>query len=322
MMDITPLFKASVKTVRTRNKALGVNKPIEDPNRIFPRPSKESAKFQLKAKNIVSTVGKLKEFLLDNRKAYLDTSVQLFSQVPKLSQVDRAEFDSSTQLIIKNCSQQIQELRRDHATLPANSQEKEHRQMVVNIVDQFYRSVCKTYQELKEQYTKRQSELNKVTKLEGDSLSIMRKQSFSPDSPSAYDSPVDTPRTYTSYDDDEQKQSEEMKVSFTAAEMQLFEKENSLLFNELNSLSEEVNQLQGRVVKIAELQQTLTEKVLDQEQDIERIATTTISATENIREGNEQLRQALQSSSGFRIAIIFFILVLFFSLLFLDWYND
>jgi len=122
------------------------------------------------------------------------------------------------------------------------------------------------------------------------------------------------------YDEDDIKTDE--RVSFTVAEVQLFEKENSLLFNELNSLNEEVNQIQGKVVKIAELQQALTENVLDQEVVIERIATTTISATENIRDGNEQLRQALQSNSGFRIAIIFFILVLFFSVLFLDWYND
>ena len=150
--------------------------------------------------------------------------------------------------------------------------------------------------------------------------------------------------TSSGYNEDEEKTDD--KITFTVAEVQLIEKENSLLFNELNSLTEEVNQIQGRVVKIAELQQTLTEKVLDQEKDIERIATTTVSvciktldthstgvlfsincitilqATENIREGNEQLRQALQSNSGFRIALIFFILVLFFSLLFLDWYND
>jgi syntaxin 18 len=128
MMGLTPLFKTSVKTVRTRNKARGVNKPTEDPNRIFPRSSKESAKFQLKTKNVVSTVGNLKEFFLVNRKTYLDTSVQLLSQAPKLSQADQAEFDSSTQLVTEN--------------LPLNIQEKEHRQTVVNIVDQFYRSVC------------------------------------------------------------------------------------------------------------------------------------------------------------------------------------
>ena len=315
MMDITSLFKASVKTVRTRNKALGLNSKPEDPNRIFPRTSKDLSKFQTKAKEIVSNVAKLKEFLTENRKAYLDTSVQLFNQVPKLSQADRAEFDSTTQLIIKTSSQYLQELRRENANLPANAQTKEHRTIVINIIEQYFKSVCKTYQELKELYTKRQQELNKVTKLEGDGMGNFRKVSV------GFESSAESPRIYSSYDEDDNKGNEE-KVSFTVAEIQLFEKENSLLFNELNSLTEEVNQIQGRVVKIAELQQVLTEKVLDQEKDIERIATTTVSATENIREGNEQLRQALQSNSGFRIAIIFFILVLFFSILFLDWYND
>ena len=314
-MDITSLFKASVKTVRTRNKALGLNSKPEDPNRIFPRTSKDLSKFQTKAKEIVSNVAKLKEFLTENRKAYLDTSVQLFNQVPKLSQADRAEFDSTTQLIIKTSSQYLQELRRENANLPANAQTKEHRTIVINIIEQYFKSVCKTYQELKELYTKRQQELNKVTKLEGDGMGNFRKVSV------GFESSTESPRIYSSYDEDDNKGNEE-KVSFTVAEIQLFEKENSLLFNELNSLTEEVNQIQGRVVKIAELQQVLTEKVLDQEKDIERIATTTVSATENIREGNEQLRQALQSNSGFRIAIIFFILVLFFSILFLDWYND
>jgi syntaxin 18 len=63
-MDMTSLFKASIKTVRTRNKALGLklNNKTEDPNRIFPRPSKDFSKFQTKAKEIVSNVAKLKEF--------------------------------------------------------------------------------------------------------------------------------------------------------------------------------------------------------------------------------------------------------------------
>lgn len=316
MMDITTLFKASVKTVRTRNKALGLNNKPEDPNRIFHRPSKDLLKFQNKAKDIVSNVVKLKEFLTENRKAYLDTSVQLFNQVPKLSQADRAEFDATTQLIIKTSSQYLQELKRENAVMPANAQTKEHRTIVINIIEQYFKYVCNTYQELKELYSKRQLEMSKVIKLEGDGLGNLRKSSTS-----GYEAVNDSPRIYSSYDDDEQK-TEDDKSNFTIAEVQLFEKENSLLFNELNSLTEEVKQIQGRVVKIAELQQVLTEKVLDQEKDIERISTTTVSATENIREGNEQLRQALQSNSGFRIAIIFFILVLFFTILFLDWYND
>lgn len=143
-MDITPLFKASVKTVRTRNKALGIasNKP-EDPNRIFPRPKESSNKFQTAARDIVSNIAKLGDFLTENRRAYLDTSVQLFNQAPKLSQADRAEFDSTTQLIIKSCSQHIQDLRRENASFPANPHSKEHRQIVINLLDNYFKSVCK-----------------------------------------------------------------------------------------------------------------------------------------------------------------------------------
>ena len=128
-MDITPLFKASIKTVRTRNKALGLGKP-EEASRIFPRPAKESSKFQTRAKDIVSNVAKLGEFLTENRRAYLDIgSIQLFNHTPKLSLADRAEFDSTTQLIIQRCSQHITELRQENASSPANPQTKEHRQM-------------------------------------------------------------------------------------------------------------------------------------------------------------------------------------------------
>jgi len=175
-MDITPLFKASVKTVRTRNKALGINKS-EDPNRIFPRVTKDSSKFQTKAKDIVSNVTKLNDFLIDNKRSYLDTgSLQLFSQGPKLSQADRSELDSTIQFITKTCFQQIQELKQENASIPANPQTREHRQIVLNIVEAYFKSVCKMYQEIKEQYQKRKTELEKVTKLEGDAL---KKMSFS-----------------------------------------------------------------------------------------------------------------------------------------------
>lgn len=318
-MDITALFKASVRTVRTRNKALGTNTKLDDPSRIFPK-TKEGSKFQMKAKDIVSNIAKLHEFLMDNRKAYLDTSVQLFSQVPKLSQADRAEIDSTTEVIIKRCSALLQDLKRENASMSSNQQTKEHRAMVVNIIDQYFRHVSHTYHELKEQYNRRQQELKKVVKLEGDAMQSFRKHSFGPENPSL-DTPTDSPRTYSGYNEDEHN-TDDGRLNFSAADIQLFEKENTLLFNELNSLTEEVNQIQGKVVQIAELQQTLTEKVLDQEQDIERISATTVTATEHIREGNQQLVQALQSSSRFRLWAIFVLLVLTLALLFIDWYND
>ncbi|KAJ8936122.1 hypothetical protein NQ318_012935 [Aromia moschata] len=81
-------------------------------------------------------------------------------------------------------------------------------------------------------------------------------------------------------------------------EMQMFESENELLYNELNSISDEVKQMESKVVHIAELQELFTEKVLQQEKDIERIATTVVGATENVKDANEQIRQAIQRNAG------------------------
>lgn len=80
--------------------------------------------------------------------------------------------------------------------------------------------------------------------------------------------------------------------------------------------------MESKVVHIAELQELFTEKVLQQEKDIERIADTVVGSTENIKDANEQIRQAIQRNAGLRVWVLFFLLVMSFSLLFLDWYND
>ena len=83
-----------------------------------------------------------------------------------------------------------------------------------------------------------------------------------------------------------------------------------------------VLQVQSKVVKIAELQSIFTEKVLEQADDIERVHTDTVASTENIKGGNEAVRQAIQNKASYRVYILFIILVFSFSLLFLVWYND
>ena len=131
-----------------------------------------------------------------------------------------------------------------------------------------------------------------------------------PKKPRNINSNIDNPPFFS---DDDQLSSEEM---------QIFESENAQLYNELNSLTEEVKQIEGKVVKIAELQQIFTEKVLHQEKDIDRIASTVIGTTENVKDANEQIRQAIQRNAGLRVWILFFLAVMSFALLFLDWYND
>lgn len=80
--------------------------------------------------------------------------------------------------------------------------------------------------------------------------------------------------------------------------------------------------IESKAVRIAELQELFTEKILEQDQDLDRIDTIAVSTTENIVDANTEIRSAIRNNAGLRVYILFFILVLSFTLLFLDWYNE
>ncbi|XP_021706775.1 syntaxin-18 isoform X2 [Aedes aegypti] len=105
-------------------------------------------------------------------------------------------------------------------------------------------------------------------------------------------------------------------------DIQIFESENVQLYNELKGLSEEVEQIERNVVDIAYLQDIFTEKISLQKTDIDRIANTVVGATENVKDANEQIKQAIQRNAGLRVWVLFFLIVMSLTLLFLDWYND
>ncbi|KAH8346220.1 hypothetical protein KR067_012398 [Drosophila pandora] len=108
----------------------------------------------------------------------------------------------------------------------------------------------------------------------------------------------------------------------SAEDIQLFEAENVHIYNFLQGVSEEVDQIEKNVVDIAQLQDIFTEKLALQQHSIERIETAVIGSTENVKDANEQIRQATQRNAGLRVWSLFFLLVMSFSLLFLDWYYD
>ena len=116
---------------------------------------------------------------------------------------------------------------------------------------------------------------------------------------------------------EESEEDEEM----TQEEAAMMEMENERLMDHLSSLQNQVDQVQSKVVKIAELQSIFTEKVLQQAESLEKVAEEAVSTTENVKEGNEAIRQAIQNKASYRVYILFIILVFSFSLLFLDWYN-
>ena len=114
----------------------------------------------------------------------------------------------------------------------------------------------------------------------------------------------------------------EENFEISPEEMQVFEEENEKMYEDLISLKDDVQQIESKVVKIAELQQIFTEKVLQQKDDIDTISGNAVATTENVKDGNEELRKAIQRNASIRVYILFFLIVMSFTLLFLDWYND
>lgn len=301
-MEITPLFKACVKTIRTTNKNLGVN--IAKTNIL-----KNSQDINLdKPKLIVKKIGELYIILQENKPAYLNV-LNYLSTNKSMNEVDRKQMDSLAESIINQCKDLINEFKKDIYSNIKSKQKEEHYLNVVETLYLYLKEVSKLYTEAKAILVKRVIEIHKMSKLETvPNLKSPLKDHL--EKKTAKLPQVVQPSTL------------DLENELSADDMQMFETENEVLYNELNSLSDEVKQMESKVVHIAELQELFTEKVLQQEKDIERIATTVVSSTEHMKDANDQIRSAIQRNAGLRVWVLFFLLVMSFSLLFLDWYND
>ncbi|CAH1118829.1 unnamed protein product [Phaedon cochleariae] len=308
-MDITTLFKACVKTVRTTNKSLGV----KDQKSTILKSQKDGN--LTKAREIVKQIKSLQQILMDNKAAYLNV-LNYLSTNQTMTEVDRQQIDHMAEDIVSKCKHLISEFKQDVSSMTKSEQKAEHYRNIIDTLEVYLKSVSKIYTEAKAVRVKRVIETHKLSKLETPSPRLDDKTSGNKvslentvKSPSKEEPRI--PSMPVNYDDE-----------LSTEDMQMFEAENEHLYNELNSISDEVKQMENKVVHIAELQELFTEKVLQQDKDIERIASTVVGSTENMKDANEQIRQAIQRNAGLRVYILFFLLVMSFSLLFLDWYND
>ncbi|XP_026498205.1 syntaxin-18 [Vanessa tameamea] len=326
-MDITPLFKACIKTVRTRNKAFGIQSPTSDDKQRILK-SKPKTGFMATAKDISSQITKLRDFLLEHRERYLSFYNNVTGD--EMSEAERDQIDTGAQRIINTCSHLLKEFRNDNRKLAVAQQTREYMDVVIDLIDSYLKAVCKIHSELKALRVKKALDIRKLSRLElpqtksnilnpfiEDNTKVIEKE----EKENSETEEVDSPKTKMDLTENEiAVMSDEGELS--AEELQMFESENIQLLNELNSMTEEVRQIESKVLHIAELQEIFTEKVLQQEQDIDRIATTVVGTTETMKDANEQIKQAIQRNAGLRVYILFFLLVMSFTLLFLDWYNE
>lgn len=304
-MDITPLFKACIKTVKTRNKAFGIQSPTsEDKQRILR--SKPKSAFMLTAKDITSQITRLRDFLLEHREKYLSFFKNVAAE-DEMTDEDRDKIDAGAQRIINTCSHLLKEFRNDNRKITAVPQVREYMEAVADLIDMYLKAVCKIHSELKALRVRRALDLRKLSRLELTNATPSIPQALIIENVSAIKKDEEERKKYEENDTileetDNVKKNDlsENDVAvladeeLSAEELQMFESENTQLLNELNSMHEEVKVIESKVLHIAELQEIFTEKVLQQEQDIDRISNTVVGTTENVKDANEQIKQAIQ----------------------------
>ncbi|XP_052010607.1 syntaxin-18 [Xyrauchen texanus] len=317
--DITLLFKASVKTVKTRNKVLGLfeNKALglidannrEETSSVKRHRQRDS--FTYKAREVISNISKLKDFLLQHRKDYVNAGSLMCSDVSRMTDSERDQIDQDAQIFMRTCADAISQLRSDTDRQVVTAQVKDHRAAVLDLIEVYLKGVCKLYSEQRAVRVKRVVDKKRLSRLEPEQINKDKQQS---DPEENNDKPV-SERNVDLWEDNR------VEDELSPEEIQMFEQENQRLVGEMNSLLDEVRQIEGKVVEISRLQEIFAEKVLEQETEIDSIHHLVVGATENVKEGNEDIREAIKNNAGFRVWILFFLVMCSFSLLFLDWYD-
>uniref|UniRef100_A0A4W3K7Y5 Syntaxin-18 n=1 Tax=Callorhinchus milii TaxID=7868 RepID=A0A4W3K7Y5_CALMI len=295
--DITPLFRASVKTVKTRNKAMGVS---AEPREEILRRGRPKGGFSSRAKEVVANISKLKDFLLEHRKDYINASSCFMSEYSRMTDTERDQIDQDAQIFLRTCSDAIQQLRTEAIKNVISPQVKEHREGVLYLLEAYLKSVCKVYSEQRairvkrlvdkkrlsriapEQHSKKplvsSSELNLPSKTENSEEQVIKDENNDKSIPEVQDN-------LGLWEDGK------WEDELSPEEIQMFEQENQRLLTDMNSLVDEVRQIEGKVVEISRLQEIFTEKVLQQEKDIDNIHQLVVGTTENVKEGNEDIRE-------------------------------
>ncbi|XP_030170075.1 syntaxin-18 isoform X2 [Lynx canadensis] len=253
------------------------------------------------------------------------------SEYGRMTDTERDQIDQDAQTFMRTCSEAIQQLRTQAHKEIHSQQVKEHRSAVLDFIEDYLKRVCKLYSEQRAIRVKRVVDKKRLSKLEPEPRTKTRA-SVSSEKVSRSPSQDSEEKPVTEEYPEKVPAESQPKLGtwgdgkgedeLSPEEIQMFEQENQRLIGEMNSLFDEVRQIEGRVVEISRLQEIFTEKVLQQEAEIDSIHQLVVGATENIKEGNEDIREAIKNNAGFRVWVLFFLVMCSFSLLFLDWYDS
>lgn len=288
-MDLTQLFKASVKTVRLRNKSA----TFTDKTRILKHKSRNE--FSIKANDIRYQIIQLRDLLIENRAAYMRFGIHLKSST-QMTDEERNIIDKESEKIVLLCNKYLNDLKDEclKDSIRSKRQVVEHQLAIIEILSGFLKDIFRMHSEQKKNRIQHEQETYKLLKLESNICTIRHKnngQSNKIAKKMVFDQPqskqisrnklnqVDTDkdsqakynnnRTLNISESDvaiDEDQADKFSASYdnmSSDDIQMLESENMQLLNDIRGLSDEVEQIEKNVVGIAKLQEIFTEKVWD-----------------------------------------------------------
>lgn len=313
-MELTALWKDILKEVKERRGELSDVK--KDKDRIL---RNQENILTRQCASIVKSIGQLRQVLLESRSSYMLGGSA--GGAAGMSEIDMDQLDASVDDVCLKCTDLIRNFKSNINQAKLSGSGKEHFDFVRTGLEGYLKRVIGIHSEMRAVRVKKQVQLKNLSKLELNSReSRLHEINFKKPSSSLDLQEKAVTAAALSKSSGWESSDEEEEIS--TAEAQQLEMENERLIEQLNSLNSQVDQVTSKVVKISELQEIFSEKILQQSTDIEHIHLQAVSTTENVKEGNEAVRQAIQNQASYRVIVLFILLVFSFSLLFLDWYND
>ncbi|GJS97030.1 syntaxin-81, partial [Tanacetum coccineum] len=278
---------------------------------------RERSNFTKAALKTLESIGTLEKFLIEHRKDYIDPH--------RTTEEERDSIEHEVSIFVKACKEQIDILKTSITNEEVNSKgwlggirgdnanadTIAHKHGVVLILSEKLHSVTSQFDQLRA--VRFQEAINRAMP--------RRKPKRAPEKTStgiSYSSNSLDSREPTSSEtrDHGEILAEPMKV-----QQQLLDDETRALQVELSSLLDAARDTETKMVEMSALNHLMSTHVLQQAQQIEYLYDQAVEATKNVELGNKELTKAIERNSSSRTFLLLFLIVLTFSVLFLDWYS-
>lgn len=298
------------------------------------------------ATRLVASINKFKTYLTNCGHHYLNT-YGILQGTSLMTDERRNKLDRQIEEFIGQCRETMQVLRSEIRLNTTSAQVIEHRtaviEMVMRILNDFvnYSTKLQTtrVQRTTEKermgrivrnnlyYSSRLKEDDPILSLEDTARDLEDKlltSISSKESSTAGQGGLSLSQNYSIDEHDYRQQSliaSEHDAELSQQEFVMLVKENSIIHDELTTFRDEVQLLHRKVNQISKLQEMFREKVQEQDIELNEVHEIAVQSSENIKGGNEQIREAMQKNASWRALFLIYVITLGFTILFLDWYN-